>query len=72
MNLLSSENGGDSINSDYSYNESYEVINVKNMVITFTSPANYKDEFEKYIRTTVTPYLEMMIPSTTIFEVLFE
>ncbi len=50
--------------------ESYQVINIKNMTIKFHTNGN--ESFKQYIKTTVMPYLEMMIPSTTIFEVLFD
>lgn len=50
--------------------ESYQVINIKNMTIKFHTNGN--KDFKQYIKTTVMPYLEMMIPSTTIFEVLFD
>lgn len=50
--------------------ESYQVINIKNMTIKFHT--NDNESFKQYIKTTVMPYLEMMIPSTTIFEVLFD
>jgi rRNA maturation protein Rpf1 len=54
--------------------ESYQVINIKNMTIKFLIKNDnkvFEEEFKQYIKTTVMPYLEMMIPSTTIFKISF-
>ena len=54
--------------------ESYRVINIKNMTINFLIKNDnkvFEEEFKQYIKTTVMPYLELMIPSTTIFKISF-
>ena len=54
--------------------ESYQVINIKNMTIKFLIKNDdevFQEEFKQYIKTTVMPYLEIMIPSTTIFKISF-
>jgi len=56
------------------------VVNVKNLVIEFTSPEKLKvtddfdgkKEFRKYIETSVIPYLTQMLPSTSILSWTFD
>lgn len=54
--------------------ESYKTINVKNLSIIFNTENKnntFKNEFKNYVLETVVPYLETMIPSTTLYELLF-
>lgn len=56
-------------------NDSFITINVKNLSIKFKTNSKdnaFKKDFKKYIKEVVMPYLEVMIPSTTIFEILFD
>lgn len=56
------------------------IVNVKNLVIEFTSPEKLKvtgdfdgkKEFRKYIETSVIPYLTQMLPSTSILSWTFD
>lgn len=48
--------------------DSYKTINIKNLSIHFKYD---NKEFKKYVKEVVLPYLEVMIPSTTIYEILF-
>lgn len=50
--------------------ESYRIINIKNLSIKFYTNGN--TDFKNYIKETVLLYLEPMIPSSTIFEILFD
>lgn len=73
MELLSNDDGKKIIIQPEK--ESYQVINIKNMTIRFLIKNNnkvFEEEFKQYIKTTVMPYLEMMIPSTTIFKISFD
>ena len=72
MELLSNDDGKKIIIQPEK--ESYQVINIKNMTIRFLIKNNnkvFEEEFKQYIKTTVMPYLELMIPSTTIFKISF-
>lgn len=73
MDLLSNDDGKKIIIQPEK--ESYQVINIKNMTIKFLIKNDnkvFEEEFKQYIKTTVMPYLEMMIPSTTIFKISFD
>lgn len=52
--------------------DSFKTINIKNLSIKFNTPNGKTNEFKKYVTETVLPYLEQMIPSTTIYELLFD
>ena len=57
---------------DYTQEEDYDgykIINIKNITIRFPNATN--DELKKYIIEKVLPYVEIMIPSTSIVEYLF-
>ena len=42
------------------------IINVKNIDFVFKSDARFKDDFEKYLKDVILPYLKQMVPSTSI------
>ena len=42
------------------------IINVKNIDFVFKSDARFKDDFEKYLKDAILPYLKQMVPSTSI------
>lgn len=63
--------GNDNLNLQ-DEDDSFKCINIKNLTIIFKTPNGKKNEFKKYIIETVLPYLEQMIPSTTIYELLFD
>lgn len=52
-------------------NDSFKTINIKNLSIRFKTKG-FGEEYKKYIKEVVLPYLEVMIPSTTIYELLFD
>ena len=64
------------LNGEATIFEEPSVINRKNLKITFIINADKDDKFKtdetNYIKNTVMPYLEQMVPSTSILEISFE
>lgn len=48
------------------------IYNDKNFIITFIVPTNYTDDYKKYIKEVIVPYLTQVIPSTTILRYKYE
>ena len=50
--------------------ESYRYLNIKKLTINFIINGN--KDFKRFIKTIVMPYLELMVPTTSIFEITFD
>lgn len=68
------EYGGDIsyVNNEKTIYQEPSAINRKNLQITFKLNTNFSSDETNYIKNTVMPYLEQMIPSTTILKISFE
>lgn len=69
--IIDDDNNKDNL-SLQNEDDSFKTINIKNLSIRFKTPNGKTNEFKKYVTETVLPYLEQMIPSTTIYELLFD
>ena len=67
---------GEKVNGEATIYEEPSVINRKNLKITFIIKSDKEEKFKidetNYIKSTVMPYLEQMVPSTSILEISIE